>query len=38
VDSTTLKVGLARLFLRQTWNLESATEAVADGPNQVATH
>ncbi|WP_243305348.1 carbohydrate porin [Geothrix oryzisoli] len=37
VDSTTLKVGLARLFLRQTWNLGEPTEAVADGPNQVAT-
>jgi hypothetical protein len=37
VDSTKLKVGLARLFLRQTWNLGAPTEAVEEGPNQVAT-
>lgn len=36
VDSTRLKAGLARLFLRQTWNRGEATEAVADGQNQVA--
>lgn len=37
VDSTELKVGMARLFLRQTWNLGEATEVVEDGPNQLAT-
>jgi hypothetical protein len=37
VDSPTLKVGLARLFLRQTWNLDGPLEAVEDGPNQAAT-
>lgn len=38
VDSTELKVSMARLFLRQTWNLGEAAETVEDGPNQVATH
>lgn len=37
VDSTALKLGLARLFLRQTWNLDGPAEPVEDGPNQVAT-
>lgn len=36
VDSTQLKVGLARLFLRQTWNLGGGSEAVEDDQNQVA--
>lgn len=38
VDSTELKAGLARLFLRQTWNLGEATDAMEDGQNQVAGH
>lgn len=38
VDSTQLKAGLARLFLRQTWDLEGGTSgAIEDGLNQVAT-
>ena len=36
VDSTQLKVGLARLFLRQTWNLGGGSEAVEDDQNQLA--
>jgi high affinity Mn2+ porin len=36
VDSTELKVGLARLFLRQTWDLGGSSERVEDGLNQVA--
>ena len=38
VDSTELKAGLARLFLRQTWDLGGSSEAVEDGLNQVAGH
>lgn len=37
VDSSTLKIGLARLLLRQTWNLGGTSSSVDDGPNQVAT-
>ncbi|HXC17801.1 MAG TPA: carbohydrate porin [Holophagaceae bacterium] len=36
VDSTQLKLGLARLFFRQTWKLGEPAERVEDGPNQVA--
>ncbi|HET6330155.1 MAG TPA: carbohydrate porin [Holophagaceae bacterium] len=36
VDSTELKVNLARLFFRQTWNLGEPAERVEDGLNQVA--
>jgi hypothetical protein len=36
VDSTQLKVGMARLFLRQTWNLGGGSEMVADDQNQLA--
>lgn len=36
VDSTQLKAGLARLFLRQTWNRGGSSNAVEDGPNQLA--
>jgi hypothetical protein len=38
VDSASFKASMARLFLRQTWELSDAgeAEAVADGPNQVA--
>ncbi|MBS1766166.1 MAG: carbohydrate porin [Acidobacteria bacterium] len=36
VDSTTLKVGLARLFLRQTWNLGGDSAVIEDGQNQLA--
>ncbi len=36
VDSTQLKAGLARIFLRQTWNLGGSSEAVEDDQNQVA--
>ncbi len=36
VDSPQLKVNLGRLFLRQTWDLGGAREAVADDQNQVA--
>ena len=36
VDSTQLKLGLARVFLRQTWNLGGPSERVEDGPNQLA--
>lgn len=36
VDSTELKGNLARLFLRQTWNGDGATEAVESAQNQLA--
>lgn len=36
VDSTELKVGLARLFFRQTLDLGERTESVEDAPNQIA--
>jgi hypothetical protein len=38
IDSTALKASMARLFLRQTWNLAETgeTSTVAEGPNQVA--
>lgn len=36
VDSTELKAGLARLFLRQTWSLGGGSEAVESGQNQLA--
>lgn len=36
VDSTTLKVGLARLFLRQTWNLGGESQTMEEGQNQLA--
>jgi len=35
VDSPELKVSLARVFLRQTWSLGGATEAVAPDANQL---
>lgn len=35
VDSPELKASLARVFLRQTWNLGGATEAVAPDANQL---
>jgi high affinity Mn2+ porin len=38
VDSPQLKVSLARLFLRQTWNLGGAGQAVEDDQNQLAGH
>lgn len=38
VDSTQLKLSLARLFLRQTWNLGGADQAVEDDQNQLAGH
>lgn len=36
VDSTQLKASLARLFLRQTWDLGGAAEAVESDQNQMA--
>ena len=36
VDSTELKAGLARLFLRQTWDFGGSDEAIAGDQNQVA--
>lgn len=35
VDSSALKVSLARVFLRQTWNLGGGAEAVAPDQNQL---
>ena len=36
VDSTQLKAGLARLFLRQTWDLGGTSQPVEDDQNQIA--
>lgn len=36
VDTPELKLNLARLFLRQTWNFGETSESLEDMPNQVA--